>query len=118
MPLQLTGVEMVVERTNAVKFAKACPECAMAMGTGRKGNPTLHPIPVQHPFHILGIDIMDLPQTERGNKHVVVIQGLFTEWPLVFAVPDQKILPNRQTLGGRSCPTLLGARGPPFGHGY
>lgn len=33
---------------------------------------------------------MDLPLTDRGNKHVVVIQDLFAKWPLVFAVPDQK----------------------------
>lgn len=38
----------------------------------------------------MGIDIMDLPQTERGNRHVVVMQDLFTKWPMVYPVPDQK----------------------------
>ena len=33
---------------------------------------------------------MDLPITENGNKHVIVVQDLFTKWPFVFAVPDQK----------------------------
>ena len=33
---------------------------------------------------------MDLPQTEDGNKHVVVVQDLFTKWPFVFPVPDQR----------------------------
>ena len=33
---------------------------------------------------------MDLPLTDQGNKHVVVIQDLFTKWPLAFAIPDQK----------------------------
>lgn len=33
---------------------------------------------------------MDLPVTERGNRHVVVIQDLFSKWPMVFPVPDQK----------------------------
>ena len=42
------------------------------------------------PFQIFGIDIMDLPLTDQGNRHVVVIQDLFTKWPLVFPVPDQK----------------------------
>ena len=50
----------------------------------------LHLIPVQRPFRILGLDIMDLPVTEQGNKHVVVFQDYFTKWPMVFAVPDQK----------------------------
>ena len=76
--------------SDAEKLAKACPECAIAMGTGRKKRQPLHPIPVLRPFQILGIDVMDLPVTEKGNRHVIVIQDLFTKWPLVFPVPDQK----------------------------
>ena len=77
---------------DAEKFAKSCPECVVAMGAGRRNKPPLHPIPVQRPFQIWGIDVMDLPVTERGNRHVVVIQDLFTKWPLVYPVPDQKAL--------------------------
>ena len=75
---------------DACRFAKSCPECAITMGVGRRRKPPLHPIAVQRPFQILGLDVMDLPVTERGNRHVVVIQDLFTKWPFVFAVPDQK----------------------------
>ena len=75
---------------DATAFAKSCPECAIVMGTGRRFKPPLQPIPVSRPFQILGIDVMDLPLTERGNKHVVVVQDLFTKWPFAFAVPDQK----------------------------
>ena len=35
---------------------------------------------------------MDLPVTELGNRHVVVFQDFLTKWPLVFPVPDQKLL--------------------------
>ena len=76
--------------SDAKKFASSCPECAIVAGNGRVNRPPLHPIPVSRPFQILGIDVMDLPSTERGNKHVVVIQDLFTKWPMVYAVPDQK----------------------------
>lgn len=75
---------------DAVGFVKACPECAVVSGTGRRIKPPLHPIPVSQPFQVLGIDVMDLPMTERGNKHVVMVQDLFSKWPFVFAVPDQK----------------------------
>lgn len=37
----------------------------------------------------IGVDIMDLPLTENGNKHVVVFKGFLTKWPLVFPVPNQ-----------------------------
>ena len=59
-------------------------------GSGKLVKPPLHPIPVQRPFQILGVDVMDLPVTEKGNKHVVVFQDYFTKWPLVYPVPDQK----------------------------
>ena len=75
---------------NAVTFCKKCPECAVVTGAGRQHRPPLKPIPVQRPFQIVGLDIMDLPCTERGNKHVVVFQDMFTKWPMVFPVPDQK----------------------------
>ena len=75
---------------DARRFARACPECVIVTGGGRACRPPLHPIPVSKPFQILEIDVMDLPLTDQGNRHVVVIQDLFTKWPLAFAVPDQK----------------------------
>ena len=75
---------------DAVDFAKSCPACAVTTGTGRQNRPPLQPIPVSRPFQILGIDVMDLPTTDQGNSHVVVVQDLFTKWPFAFAMPDQK----------------------------
>ena len=65
-------------------------EPARNAGGGRASRPPLYPIPMSKPFQILGIDVMDLPLTDQGNKHVVVIQDLFTKWPLAFAVLDKK----------------------------
>ena len=75
---------------DARRLAKACSECVIVTGGGRASRPPLHPIPVSKPLQILGIDVMDLPLTDQGNRHVVVIQDLFTKWPLAFTVPDQK----------------------------
>ena len=75
---------------DAMKFAKNCPECAIATGGGKIARPPLHPIPVQQPFQILGIDIMELPKTTAGNKYVIVLQDFLTKWPMVYAAPDQK----------------------------
>ena len=69
---------------------KNCPQCAIVTGAGRPGRPPLKPIPVSRPFQILGVDIMDLPRTEQGNKHVIVFQDLLTKWSVVFPMPDQK----------------------------
>ena len=76
--------------SDAMAFCKKCPECSIVAGGGRQNRPPLQPIPIGRPFQILGLDIMDLPCTDLGNKHVVVFQDMFTKFPLVFPVPDQK----------------------------
>ena len=68
---------------------KSCPECAIVTAAGRPGRPPLKPIPVNRAFQIFGVDIMDLPKTERGNKHVIVFQDFLSKWPIVFPLPDQ-----------------------------
>ena len=75
---------------DTVQFVRNCPECAIVRGGGRVYRPPLHPIPVRRPFQILGVDIMDLPVTQLGNRHVVVFQDYLTKWPMVFPVPDQR----------------------------
>ena len=65
--------------SDVIEFSKSCTECAFGTGVGRRHNPPLHPIPVQRPFQILGVDIMDLPRTEQGNKHVVIFLDFFTK---------------------------------------
>ena len=68
------------------------PQCAIVSGSGRISKPPLHPNLVQRPYQIVGVDVMDLPLTESGNRHVVVFQDFLTKWPLVYPVPDQKAL--------------------------
>ena len=75
---------------DALAFCKRCPECAIVTGGGRQHPPPLRLIPVQLPFQTISVD-MDLLCTERGNKHVVVFQNMFTKWPMVFPVPDQMV---------------------------
>ena len=77
---------------DVVEFCKNCPDCAVVSGTGRKQVPPLHPISVQRPFQIFGVDIMELPVTEKGNRYVIVFQDFLTKWPLVFPAPDQKAI--------------------------
>ena len=77
---------------HAVEFCKNCGECATVAGVGRRNKPPLHPIPVQRPFQIVGLDIMELPKTDQGNRYVIVFQDFITKWPLVFPAPDQKAI--------------------------
>ena len=62
---------------DVLRFCKSCPECVIASGSERCDRPPLHPIPVQCPFQIVEVGVMDLPKTKRGNIHVVVFQDFF-----------------------------------------
>ena len=63
---------------DCMKYCKRCPECAIMSGVGRRNKPPLSPIPVERPFQIFGVDVMELPKTERGNKYVIVFQDFAT----------------------------------------
>ena len=76
--------------SDALEYCKSCPECATVTGGGRVAKPPLHPIHVERPFQILGVDVMELPKTTSGNKYALVFQDYLTKWPMVFAMPDQK----------------------------
>ena len=54
----------------------------------------LHPISVDRPFQIVGVDIhvMDLPKNINWNCHVLVFQDYLTKWTLVYPIPDQKTI--------------------------
>ena len=64
--------DMVNHRAN-------CPQCAVVHFLGQLNRSPLHPIPVQCVFQIIGVDVMDLPRTEAGNKHMVVFQDFLTK---------------------------------------
>jgi len=46
--------------------------------------PTMQSIPVDHPFQIIGVDIVELPSTTYGNRSVIAFQDLFTTWLMVY----------------------------------
>ena len=59
---------------DTLRYARACPQCAIVSGGGKPSRPPLHPIPVRRLFQIVGVDIMELPCTDQGNRYVLVFQ--------------------------------------------
>ena len=65
---------------------------------------------MQHPFQIVGMDIMDLPKTNSGNCHILVFQDYLMKWLLVFPIPDQKSIRIAQILAEEVVPFLESPR--------
>ena len=72
------------------RYCRACLVCSTRKGNRKTCKPPLQPIPVGGPFHRVGVDVLQLPLTARGNRYVVVFMDYLTKWPEAFAVPDQK----------------------------
>ena len=74
--------------TDCLNHVKSSPQYAVAKRTGRRILPSLKPITVSRVFQIVGMDIMELPKTQRGSRYVVVFQNFLSKWLMVFPVAN------------------------------
>ena len=66
-------------------FVRNCPVCAQTKLNSPHGKAPLQPIEVNEPFVFWAMDYMGpLPETTRGNKHLLVVMDHFTKWCEVF----------------------------------
>ena len=69
------------------KWCRQCDTCAQnKMGPPRKRAP-LQQIRVGHPLELIAIDVMGpLPETQKGNRFIVVVSDYFSKWTEAYAV--------------------------------
>jgi hypothetical protein len=75
-------------RKDVTQWTRACLTCVTHQ-PGLKVKPPLTLIPVGGAFDRVGVDILQLPKTSRGNRYAVVFVDYLTKWPEVFAVANQ-----------------------------
>ena len=75
-------------RSDVSYWCRACLVCA-TRNVGQAIKPLLTPIPVGGPFDRVGVDILQLPKSSRGNRYAVVFMDYLTKWPEVFPAADQ-----------------------------
>ena len=78
-------------RQDIVKWCRTCLVCA-TRSVGKQIKPFLTPIPVDGPFDWIGVDVLQLPKSSRGNCYAIVFMDYFTKWPEVFLATDQTAL--------------------------
>uniref|UniRef100_A0A3P9HKX1 Gypsy retrotransposon integrase-like protein 1 n=1 Tax=Oryzias latipes TaxID=8090 RepID=A0A3P9HKX1_ORYLA len=71
---------------DVVDWIKVCETCQHAERNKNLAR-TVRPIKVDAPWDVVGIDIIGpFPETQRGNKSVVLIVDYFSKWPEAFPV--------------------------------
>ena len=78
-------------RTDIRKWCNGCLVCATRRPSRAIHSP-LNPIPVEGPFHRMGVDVIQYPKSQSGNQYAVVFTDYLTKWPEVFATKDQTTL--------------------------
>ena len=93
-------------RKDIAQWCKSCLPCATRQA-GRAVKPLLTPIPVGGPFDRVGVDVVQLPVTQKGNKYAVVFMDYLTKWPEVFPTKDQTAPTIAKLLVGRSSVAMV-----------
>ncbi|XP_065905550.1 uncharacterized protein [Dysidea avara] len=75
-------------RSDISKWCQGCLVCA-TLYPGKAVHPPLTPIPVEGPFHRVGVDVIQFTRSHVGNQYAVVFTDYLTKWPEVFATKDQ-----------------------------
>ena len=76
-------------RADVERWCRECDNCAQVKpGPGYKAR--LTQVPVAAPLDRVGIDVVgELPESNNGNRYIIVISDYFTKWVQAHAVADQ-----------------------------
>ena len=78
-------------REDVEDWCRKCTACASVKGpqTRTKGKMKLYNVGA--PWERIAIDVAGpFPETDDGNKYIIVVQDYFSKWPEVFATPNQE----------------------------
>jgi len=78
-------------RSDIHKWCNGCLVCATRQ-SNRATHPPLNPIPVEGPFHCVGVDVIQFPKSQSRNQNAIVFTDYLTKWPEVFTTKDQTAL--------------------------
>ena len=77
-------------RSDVSCWCRACLVCA-TRNVGQAIKPLLTSILVSGPFDRVGMNILQLPKSNRGNCYAVIFMDYLTKWPEVFSALHQPL---------------------------
>uniref|UniRef100_A0A0N4VSB0 RNA-directed DNA polymerase n=1 Tax=Haemonchus placei TaxID=6290 RepID=A0A0N4VSB0_HAEPC len=107
-------------KQDVAKWSQECQKC-FVHNTHRVNTPSLKPVVVSRPFEIVGIDLLEMGLSSRGNRYIVTIIDHFTKYLGAYPVPDKRTGTVAEVLfshwicgAGRWPETVLSDRGTEF----
>ena len=69
---------------------KQCEVCQRTKCKFNKPAPSLHPIPVSDTWNKVGIDLVELPLSQNGNRYCITLTDYFSKWAEAAAIPTKE----------------------------
>ncbi|KAI5753631.1 hypothetical protein M8J77_001985 [Diaphorina citri] len=72
-------------------WIRRCSNCAGSKGPRTRSRGELQKYVVGAPFERIAMDVAGpFPETNNGNRYILVIMDYFSKWPEAFAIPNQE----------------------------
>lgn len=75
-------------QTDITKWSKERPKCFLS-NAHQIHTPPLKPFTSSAPCELIGIDLVELGQTGRRNRYLLVVVDHFTKFAGAYAIPDK-----------------------------
>ncbi|KAL6742132.1 hypothetical protein Aduo_015320 [Ancylostoma duodenale] len=72
-----------------VKWSREYQRCFLSNTSSGK-TPPLKPITTSRPFEVIGVDLIEMGLTSRGNRYIVTVIDHFTKYLGAYPVPDKR----------------------------
>ena len=73
---------------DVLSYCRSCEKCQQSKLALPQRAPLTN-IPIGNPWHMIAVDILEVPISTRNNRYLLVVQDYFTKWVEAIPLPNQ-----------------------------